>query len=353
MNTLIRTKRNGCFTVGETYFGSYLKPCEDPLANAEVTPEHLKQFNIKKDFNKIPADLWQRWVQLCFHCCDKVNSTTEVTCRFLVSETDPSKWRICIPPQKVNGGLAKADVFDDSIDIETGENIPSWPPEGWLPVGSSHSHNTMYPSPSPTDDGSELGEPGLHIIIGSINLTTRRYGIYCSVTANQRRFRIEYEEVLNSEALEEISFHPEVLKNIQLFTYTVPKSRNRGGFSRQNYSNTSYGRQQYRGAFNGQLNSWADPDVKDLMAALNAEIDGMDPKHDSEEIEYLTRQLQYALQELRKKSAANTTKPAAQQTRPALAPAGGTGSNVINESESKWPDGNKQTTPSTSAPSTT
>lgn len=138
--TILRTARNGTFEVYKGAWGSYLRPCSDPDANVEIKKEHLEQFQIREDVHRIPADLWTRWVKLCFYYVDKVPLTVEVSIRFLRNAANPSEYRAVVPKQHVTAASVRADNFDECCDLVTGEEFTSYPPEGWIPVGSSHSH---------------------------------------------------------------------------------------------------------------------------------------------------------------------------------------------------------------------
>ncbi len=137
---ILRTRRDGVWEVYEGVWGSYIRPTDDPDANVVIDEENLKQFQLKEDIHRIPADLWAKWVKLCFHFVDKVKSSVEVSIRILRSQDDPSAYRFLVPMQKVSGASVRAEDFDVSVDIATGEEITQYPPEGWIPVGSSHSH---------------------------------------------------------------------------------------------------------------------------------------------------------------------------------------------------------------------
>ena len=138
--SILRTSIDGCFEVYQSPWGKYIRSCPDPDANVVITEEHLKYFELNSDIHKIPAELWTRWVKLCFHYVDKVKNCVEVSVRILRSENNPSQYRILVPKQKVSAASVRIDSFDEAIDIETGEEIKSYPPVGWIPVGSSHSH---------------------------------------------------------------------------------------------------------------------------------------------------------------------------------------------------------------------
>lgn len=215
---ILRTARDGCWQLATNAWGTFLRPIDDPDANVEITDEQLKGFELRDDIQPMPAELWQRWVQLCFHMTEKDRRNLEVSCRLLRHEDDKSRWRILVPKQEVSGASVRVKSFDQAIDIATGEIIEQYPPAGWIPCGSSHSHNTMQAFFSGTDDQFELGDPGLHIVVGSINTTTRSYTIKASVTANNRRFLIDYSAVLDATPIQNITYHPDVLDLIQLET---------------------------------------------------------------------------------------------------------------------------------------
>jgi hypothetical protein len=211
--TILRTARNGCFALKNGHFGAYIKRVDDPLADATLTEADFKTFEIKPDFNRIPADLWARWIDLCLHFVDKAQQDLEVSVRLLVHEDDFSQWRFLVPFQEVTSGSVRADTFDLAMDIATGEVIEQYPPAGWIPVGSSHSHNTMTAFFSPTDDKFELGDPGLHIVVGSLNAEKRTYWLKASITADKRRFIVEHDSVIDTTPTE-VKFHPDVLTYI-------------------------------------------------------------------------------------------------------------------------------------------
>lgn len=216
--SILRTADSGCWEVYESAWGSYLRQAFDPDANAVITDEHLKHFEIREDIHKIPADLWAKWVKLCFHYVDKVQACVEVSMRILRSEEDPSVYRFLVPRQKVSGASVRVDNFDEAIDIDTGEEITQYPPDGWIPVGSSHSHNTMQAFFSGTDDKYELGDPGIHIVIGSINTKDMKYTIAASVVGSGRRFEVAFDKLLDATPVPGQNFHPKVIDYVDFTT---------------------------------------------------------------------------------------------------------------------------------------
>lgn len=210
MPHVLRTRRDGVFEVYTGPWGSYIRSTDDPDANVEITDDHLDQFELREGIHRIPADLWARWVKLCFYFVDKVPNSVEVSIRILRSEEDPSKYRFLVPRQKVSGASVRVDSFDEAIDIETGEEITQYPPTGWIPVGSSHSHNTMEAFFSGVDDKYELDDPGIHLVVGSINSDTMKYHIAASVVGSRRRFKLEYDKLIDATPVSGVAFHPKV-----------------------------------------------------------------------------------------------------------------------------------------------
>lgn len=283
---ILRTANDGCFEVYQGPWGKYIRPCFDPKANVEITKEHLNHFELNEDIHRIPADLWTRWVNLCFHFVDKVTSSVEVSIRILRSEDDASKYRIVVPRQKVSGATVRVDSFEESIDIETGEELTSYPPQGWIPVGSSHSHNTMAAFFSGTDDKYELGDPGIHLVVGGIKVQERRYSIAASVVGAGRRFELEYSHLVDATPIENVDFHPKVLEYVdyQPPTYTYTSSalsrtnaksewegynkwlQRNSKYSNANYSNTDindpFSYSEYFQSYGGGVYSSTNKDVR-------------------------------------------------------------------------------------------
>lgn len=220
--TILRTARNGTFEVYKGAWGNYLRPCPDPDANVEITKEHLKHFEMREDVHRIPADLWARWIKLCFYYVDKVPLTVEVSIRFLRNATNPSEYRAVVPKQQVSAASVRADNFDDCCDLVTGEEFTSYPPEGWIPVGSSHSHNTMNAFFSGIDDKYELDDPGIHLTVGKIDTKNMRYEIAASVVGSKRRFIVPFDKIIDATPTPGINFHENVLKYV---THSAPTYR--------------------------------------------------------------------------------------------------------------------------------
>ena len=219
--TLLRTRRDGCWELQTNSYGTFLQPSDDPLADTVITEAQLEGFELIEGHSAIPADLWERWIQLCIEMTRRNSANLEVSCRLLRKADDLTQYRIVVPEQVVSGVSVRVDSFDKAIDIETGEVISQWPPEGWLPCGSSHSHNSMEAFFSGTDDKYELGDPGIHIVVGTIDPVAMTYTLKASVTANKRRFDVDSHAVvqLDSPTTDGVTYHPSVLDAV-----TLPKS---------------------------------------------------------------------------------------------------------------------------------
>ena len=207
MTQILRTATDGCWQLSSNSWGQFLVPAADPLADTVITKEQLEGFELNEGITPIPADLWSAWINLCFALNEEDKRNLEVSCRLLRKEDDKSQWRIVVPKQVVTGASVRVDSFDECVDILSGELISQWPPAGWQPCGSSHSHNTMDVFFSGTDDKYELGDPGLHIVVGKINNESRQYSLKASVTAHRRRFEVKARDVVDLTPLQ-VNFHP-------------------------------------------------------------------------------------------------------------------------------------------------
>ena len=78
---------------------------------------------------------------------------------------------------------------------------------------------------SGTDDRYELGDPGLHIVVGTIDVKTGKYTLEASVTANMRRFIIDPDDVVDLNSDVETTYHPNVFTAIKLPTAGTPSPR--------------------------------------------------------------------------------------------------------------------------------
>ena len=253
---IYRTKDHGSFRIcSSEAWGHYLMKVEDPDAKMidaiskhglhDLSEESLNELleearrggidlsdferngiSINKNFSKIPAALWSRWIALCFYMCPQTGSTMssamhgsqlEVQVCLLrnIVKTESgliragSKWKMVIPKQVVSGVSVKAEL-NKNIDIETGEEYTQFPPVGWLHAGSSHSHNTMGAFFSGTDNNSEVACPGFHVVIGNINHKDKQYTYASSVCLRKMRKNVELDEIADTDPIEN-EFHQDVL----------------------------------------------------------------------------------------------------------------------------------------------
>lgn len=225
--SIFRTYKQGVFKLYDNAWGKYLGPAIDPDANVvEFTEEHFKMFELKEEVYQIPSNLWSAWIDLCFFYAEKINKNLEVSIRILRSETDPSQYKFIVPKQEVGKASVRAKDFQKSVDLISGEELTSYPPDGWVPIGSSHSHNTMDAFFSGTDDQYELSDPGIHIVVGSINNETDEYNLSVSITANNRRFIVNKEDekrIIDFNFDFDSTYDPKVLEYVSVFQPTTPK----------------------------------------------------------------------------------------------------------------------------------
>jgi hypothetical protein len=257
--TVYRTKDHGSYRICKSEaWGHYLRSITDPSAKIvdaiskhglhELAMEELEKLleearrgaielseferngiSLNKDFSKIPAELWSRWIALCFYMCPQTGSMmsssmhdsqlevqvcllrNKITTDTGLDKAGPD-WKMVIPKQIVSGVSVKADL-NKCIDIETGEEYTQFPPEGWLHAGSSHSHNTMGAFFSGVDNKSELTCPGFHVVIGNINHKDKQYTYASSIVLRKMRKNIDLDEVVDTDAVEN-EFHQDVLDYI-------------------------------------------------------------------------------------------------------------------------------------------
>jgi hypothetical protein len=211
-DTIFRSALHGCWRQITTPYGCYLAPARDPLADGEIPEEALTSFQLHDDPPVIPAELWSAWIKLAFHFVKGENGV-EVGARIMRHAEHHDQWRFLIPRQLVDGASVEVASTDNAIDLLSGEVVATYPPEDWVSFGSTHSHNTMSSFFSPVDDSTELGDPGLHIVIGDVNPEKMTYTLKASITAHRKRYIIDHDKVLDTTP-QTTDFHPAVLSNV-------------------------------------------------------------------------------------------------------------------------------------------
>lgn len=172
---VVRTPEHGAYGADHfPGFGTVLRPVKDP-EGVEITKEMANTIRLDPSFPRIPPSLANRISDLYIEMLNRgagknsrfVDSQKEVSVVLLRDVETLSKWRVLVPTQVVGGASVNADYEKPLCDIETGETITSFPPDGWAVAGTSHSHNTMGAFFSSTDDRNELPQPGLHFVCGA------------------------------------------------------------------------------------------------------------------------------------------------------------------------------------------
>ena len=138
---------------------------------------------------------------------------------------------------------------------------------------------------SGTDDRYELGDPGLHIVVGDINTTASTYVPLASITANKRRFLLDdAAAVIDLTARPELSFHPAVLTVIhheRPLAMPMPLPRKQQGrqplWPHPNQGNGYSGSRLEREdeLFWRQQDQFSSPASEPLIHALEQQIDAL------------------------------------------------------------------------------
>lgn len=260
-------------------WGSAFIPVENPNS-LPITYDEIHSIKLIDNFPKIPALLWSRWIQLVFYFCEQTknkptiirewntqkatydyyrvvnnvrhavehplreltnqelynspiasyggylpppSSSTaelEVTALLCRKIDDLTQWKIVIPKQVVSRASVFAEI-SRTIDIETGEIYEIFPPTGYVHAGSTHSHNTMEAFFSSTDDKSELGVPGLHIVVGRVNQERRTYEFKASIVLRKQRKDVAFRDVVDHTPVPGVTYHTNVLEHIKTETTKV------------------------------------------------------------------------------------------------------------------------------------
>lgn len=226
MVDFIRTE-SGCYTQGQTIFGSFLYPIKDPEANYP-DPKPEESFELNPDLPRIPKELWGRMVNLFTHMAKNFSNSQEVQVRFLYRLEGPDEsgtpWKIVVPRQVVGPGHVESPNLNDSCDIVTGQPVGHYPPEGYVDAGSSHSHHTMAMSFSSTDDSSDLASQGIHFLINSIKFLPEGKTTYypeARISYRQNFYYLTFDQlgqVVDLTPTNE-TFHPTALTYIQVGSY--------------------------------------------------------------------------------------------------------------------------------------
>lgn len=161
--------------------------------------------------SRLPSRLWNSWLALAFALAKDGGGERREVGVLLLRSADPphERWRIMVPAQTVGGASLTYDL-SRLADIVTGEESEGIP-DGWLHVGSSHSHNDMAAFFSGTDDRDELGVPGAHVVIGRIDHERMTYRNESSIVHLGRRYGADIDALVDTTPDgASFKFHPHV-----------------------------------------------------------------------------------------------------------------------------------------------
>lgn len=108
------------------------------------------------------------------------------------------------------------------------------------------------------DDKYELGDPGIHLVVGGINVTGLKYTIAASVVGNGRRFELPFSDLIDATPISGAEFHPKVIDYVDYSTpvyksvvksshtgYNIPWKKKVSGEGDDNYSYKEWMKQAY------------------------------------------------------------------------------------------------------------
>ena len=278
-------------------WGWYLQPTTPP-EGLNLSTAEINGIRLHKDFPKIPAEIWSRWIALCFYMCP--NTKSEMASSFhnrhlevqvcLLRNVLPeggvgTEWKMVIPKQVVSGVSVEAELANN-IDIVTGEKYTQFPPQGWTYAGTSHSHNTMGAFFSGTDNISELNCPGFHVVIGNIDHEKHEYTYASSIVMRKMRKDIEIDEVVDTTPMEK-EFHEDVLAYIDTVVSANKKlyEKNNSKKVTTNYTLPWSNLERFSQTQPGEFSSTDELDIKDIDSLEDLDLFDLDdnehfPYHD-------------------------------------------------------------------------
>lgn len=234
---VIQTKRGPFEIVESAAWGGILIPVEDPNS-LDITTQDLESVRLVDNFPKIPAELWSRWVSLCFHFCfkDKEPSTSTSSSSTSNSSTDSDKIQAEFIfengiKKKYNPELKIYQVCEDQdpTTLPTPSNLPE---TKTITKAISSSNKTIVPS--------EYEAIKFTKINGSIN----RYG---------------HDKISNSWVfLDIVSFAQETTPPVS--APTGEKKASRGWFGDD--MGGEYGASRYSGGYSGGNTSYNNSELE-------------------------------------------------------------------------------------------
>ncbi len=204
---------------------------------------------LSDNFKPIPKEEWIALIKLYSEfCCDTSFGNELEVGALIIVHRETSQLRIVVPEQKVTKTSVDWSITGKSINDQkkirflNGDLISFQDlKKDWDILGISHSHNTMFTSPSAVDNKYEVGTEkdycptGVHILVGSFKNydgykdEEPEYSIYASISHLGRRTKIEegieaLVEPYTKEDWKAWTFHADVLKGISkaVVSYVAP-----------------------------------------------------------------------------------------------------------------------------------
>ena len=168
----------------------------DPAAECDDFDPRSEYFVVNPP--RIETAGFLRMLHIAHHCY--LNGGNEVSFN-LIHQPGSPVMRVLLPKQQVSPAHCDVDLKVPCLDLSSPQQdnlleVVPYPPVGWSPAGTIHSHHTMPPFPSSTDDDNELGQNGLHGILGNFMPTNKGLPeitqvLRFTLTANHRRYPVD------------------------------------------------------------------------------------------------------------------------------------------------------------------
>ena len=281
-------------------YGTIIRPIQ-PIDNpngVDLPKEMTEVIRLDPDFPRIPHTICDRISNLYVEMLNRgaggtgfagVDSAKEVSVVLLRDEATLKNWRCLVPTQVVGGASVNADYDQPLCDIETGEEIKVFPPEGWLVAGTSHSHNTMGAFFSGTDDRNELPQPGVHFVLGQFQKNPKTGGMQFAVAMSIVYHGVRYLKVMGEDqkaialswdhicdfAATGVTAHENVFNYVKM---TTPPSWDHTGFQaagRSQYpivGTHGYGAREYYEGFGYGAGYHRHPDFQEELEEIDGDI---------------------------------------------------------------------------------
>lgn len=206
---------NGMFVKrSNPLYSGLFKVSKPPVFLGEVVEEITQHLELK-----IPVHLF-RGIEAFFADIFAEHQTEVAVILYYSFATE--KWAYCVPQQTVSGSSVHYDIANGATYVhedDLGNGRDSLPKkDGFVQVGSIHSHASMSAFHSGIDDKDEFNFDGIHITIGNFNADMRTYS--CRLIFGEKQIKKEVGEVVDCPTIAGV--RPKTLKE-RVAKYAPPE----------------------------------------------------------------------------------------------------------------------------------